>query len=527
MSWELLISSDDFGQRAALLEDGRLADYGQEGVDDADAARVGSIWRGRVSKVSSGMHAAFVDLGIPGAPQAFLSANELVAAGAKVPGRPDIAGVIKQGSTIVVQVVREASGSKGPRVSMSPSLTGAYSLLAPFEHTLSGTSRSLPGPDRTRLRELVPQLEERAAEQLTSELAGTRLVPARGFAPGVVLRTSAAGISQEDLEADVRLLAARFARIYRAACADGGPVCIAEGDGLADRALRRALACGAEALCVDDESLRDRLRSLISDLPEASRPRLTLEHPDPGTDLFTAHGLGNPEESLLGRVVTLSSGVWLAIDATEALTVIDVNSGHASSAGGSAKGNRALGVDLEAADEVARQIAARNITGALVIDFISLRSTRDRRQVSARLREALSRLGIQAGVGEMGSAGLVEVTRRGGAQPLAEQLTQACGCCGAPHGELTDQALFDFFGRKLLRVLATHVSSKAATVGVGSRLFPLVASPTRDLAALVERRLGMRVWFSELTPEQWETVRGHAADPLFADASFEVLSWGR
>ena len=227
MSRELLVSVDRLGMRTAIAADGKLVSYDFEQTasplgtaPDVDAAQVGSVWRARVDKVVPGMHAAFLSIGQPVAPQAFLSAGELVAAGAKVGGRPDVASVVSPGRTVVVQVLREAQGQKGPRVTMSPSFTGAYAVLAPFDARLSGMARSMREQQRTRLKPLIPKLEAAAARVMAEQLEGTGLVPARGFAPGVVLRISAADAEEASIIADVEMLARKWSRIWKAGAQD-------------------------------------------------------------------------------------------------------------------------------------------------------------------------------------------------------------------------------------------------------------------------------------------------------------------
>lgn len=521
MTRELLISRDCIGTRTLLLDDGCIVgfDFDDGQADDGDAALVGSVWRGRVADVAPGMHAAFVDLGIPGAPPAFLSAGELVAGAAHVPGRPDIAGVVSRGRMVPVQVVREAAGKKGPRVSMSPSLSGTYCVLAPFDSSLSGVSRSAAAASRGKLRDLVPKLEEAVAACMAELLADTGLVPASGLHPGVVLRTSAVGASAAAIEADALSLARRWARTWRRAAQDGKPALIEPADDLVQRTLRGAGLGPDDAVLTDDRELLPVLRDLVGDLPEPARPTLALEDDAPG-GLFAAHGCSDPEERLLARTVALDDGATLVIERTEALTVIDVNAGHGAGGARRDKGSDALKVNLASADEIARQLVARGITGAVVIDFVTLRSRQDAKAVCAQLRDGFKRLGAQAAVSEMSGSGLVEVTRKGAGASLLQRLTQSCRCCGEANGELTDTALLALFERKAVRELSPAACSEGIRVLVGQRLADLLAKPDCQSGARISARLGCPVGFAAADGNRLP----HVADSLLADTAFALES---
>ncbi len=496
------------------------------------APLMGSIWRARVESVAPAMHAAFVDLGCKDTLAAFLSAGELVVAGAKLPGRPDIAHLIKPGSNVIVQVTREASGSKGPRISMSPSLTGVFCVLAPFDERIAGVSRSMPATERSRLHAMLPRLTSSAVEALSQQMTAHGCpLPARGVRPGVVLRTTAIEADEEAIEDDIRALAVRWAILLARGLADGAPRCIAPADDLVSRAIRDAVVGGVARIVVDDRARLRQVRDLLDGFPGSMRPDLELAIGADATDVFRGCGVPEPEVEFLSRRRGLASGAWLAFDRTEALTVVDVNAGHACAVPAGCHERKtseglALSVNLEAVSEVARHVVARGITGAIVIDFIGLGEASARRKVVSALRDALSTLGAGAQVSAMSALGLVEVGRRGGAASLDVRLCEPCTGCGALGRRLTDEALVMLAERRIRRLAAQHHAAGDLLIGVSERLMALLSEPqyNSEVAPMATSALSATIDFAVLDGPALAKGRQGEGDVLFDDLVLEVLS---
>jgi ribonuclease G len=273
------------------------------------------------------------------------------------------------------------------------------------------------------------------------------------------------------------------------------------------------------------------VKDMFDGFPAAMRPDLELLTGAEVVDVFRTCGVPEPEIEFLSRVSVLASGAWLAFDRTEALTVVDVNTGHASAASTGCHGQRtddslALSVNLEAAREVARHIVARGITGAIVVDFIGLGEASSRRKVVSTLRDALSVLGADAQVGAMSALGLVEVGRRGGAASLDSRLCESCPACGAMGRRLTDMALIMLAERRIRRIVAQRPAAGDLLIGVSERLMALLAQPqyTLKVTPTAISGVGVTINFAALSGSAPTEGRRGEGDVLFDDLALEVLS---
>jgi ribonuclease E len=375
---------------------------------------VGNIYLGKVRNVLPGMEAAFVDFGAP-------KNGVVYAADVKVPTefgkrRPRIEEVVKEGDEILVQVVKDAMGAKGARLTGTPSLPGRYLVLVP-DSDAQGISRRLPDAERQRLREIIAKVK-----------------PA-GF--GVIVRTAALHASAEEIAADIHRLLKVWDEIQESAKSGGAPRLVYEEPDLLIRVIREHFTAEFRRLLIDDKAAYETVLSYL----RSTAPDLVAKvhlYEDEELGLFERYHVEDQLRKALDRKVYLPSGGHLVIDRTEALTVIDVNTGKF--VGSSSLEETVLQNNLEAADEIGRQLRLRDIGGIIVIDFIDMEEEEHQRMVLRRLREALARDKTRTQVFEVSHLGLVEMTRKNVSAGLLETFSEPCPTCGGRGVVLHEEA---------------------------------------------------------------------------------------
>lgn len=404
----MIVREQDGLNQIAVLEDGLLVEHYV--ARHTQASMVGNIYIGRVQNVLPSMEAAFVDLGK--GRNAVLYAGEVNWDAAGMEGRPRrIEDALSSGDTVLVQVTKDPIGHKGARLTSQITLAGRYLVLVPGG-TMTGISRKLPDTERARLKKILK-----------------RVVP---DSAGVIVRTAAEGASEEQLAADVKRLVDQWASIdKRAKAVLGGsgkaPVLLKGEPELALRVVRdvfnedfrQLVVAGAEAW----RTISEYVTELSPDLADRLRHWVEPE------DVFTAHRVDEQLAKGFDRKVWLPSGGTLVIDRTEAMTVIDVNTGRYTGAGGTLE-ETVTRNNLEAAEEIVRQLRLRDIGGMVVIDFVDMVLESNRDLVLRRLVECLGRDRTRHQVTEVTSLGLVQMTRKRVGQGLVEAFSTPCDCCG-------------------------------------------------------------------------------------------------
>jgi ribonuclease E len=368
------------------------------------ASVVGNIYLGKVRNVLPGMEAAFVDFGAT-------KNGVLYAADVKVDQsrfgnrQPRIEDVLKEGDEVLVQVAKDAMGAKGARLTGLPSLAGRYLVLVPDSDS-QGISRRLPENERLRLREVLTQVK-----------------PA-GY--GVIVRTAAMYASAEEIAADIDRLVKVWEQIVTDSANGGAPRRVYEEPDLLIRVIREHFTGDFRRLLIDNsdayEQVLSYLRSTAPDLV-AKVSNYNEELP-----LFERYHVEDQLRRALDRKVYLPSGGHLVIDRTEALTVIDVNTGRF--VGSSNLEDTVLQNNLEAAEEIGRQLRLRDIGGIIVIDFIDMEIEVNQQKVLRRLRETLAKDKTRTQVFDVSHLGLVEMTRKNVSAGLLESFSEPCPNCG-------------------------------------------------------------------------------------------------
>jgi len=386
----------------AVLEDDILVEHYVS--HQADQSIAGNVYLARVQNVLPGMEAAFVDIG-PGR-NAVLYAGEVNWDAASLKGKPRrIELALKPGDTIMVQVTKDPMGHKGARVTSQISLAGRYLVFLPGGG-VTGISRRLPDTERTRLKKLLREV-----------------IPSDA---GVIVRTAAEGASEEELRADVERLKRQWQGIEEAAKGGKAPQLLRGEPDMAIRVVRDIFNGDFESLTIQGEDTWNSLSAYIGQVAPDLLGRLDRYTGD--RDVFEQSRIDDQLQKGLARKVWLPSGGSLVIDRTEAMTVIDVNTGKFVGKGGTLEETMTLN-NLEAAEEIVRQLRLRDIGGIIVIDFVDMLLESNRDRVLRRLVECLSRDRTKHQVAEVTSLGLVQMTRKRVGQGLVEAFSETCGHC--------------------------------------------------------------------------------------------------
>jgi len=398
---------------------------------------VGNIYKGRVDNVLPGLEAAFVDIGLD--KNGFLHVDEIVLPGVEQAKRgrgssgPRITDLLKPGQEIVVQVVKDPLKTKGARLSMEVTIAGRYMVYAPTGEGV-GVSRRLEDAERDRLRKEAKQLN----------LGGG----------GAIIRTAAHGATRADFERELQYLFKLNEVLEKRVRETIAPALVFQEADLSVRVVRDIFSEHFERAIVDDPKQHHRLVSFFTRTAPELVDRVELYE---GTEapLFEAYGVDPVIEGMLERRVDLPSGGYLVIDYAEALTVIDVNTGSFTGKGKSARLEDTITkTNLEAAEEVVRQLRLRDIGGIIVIDFIDMARSRNRDAVLKVLRKALDEDRTKTFVVEISPLGLVEMTRQNVTDGVREIMTKPCAVC---HGEgvvKSEETIAIEFARHLRHMVA-------------------------------------------------------------------------
>jgi ribonuclease E len=405
----------------AMLEGRSLVEhFVSRSADDTNQID-GNVYRGRVQNVLPGMEAAFIDIGIP--KNAVLYRGDVRYDREDIEGgasqQPRIEDVLKAGQTILCQVTKNPIGAKGARLTQEVSLPGRFAVLVPNSSAF-GISKRLGDNERRRLRRIIDEVKP----------AGH----------GMIVRTAAEGVSAEELQRDVTSLLDQWNIIEAEAKRSDAPGLLYREPELSVRILREELNPEYRAVVIDDPALFEQVRDYV----RAVSPELSdrVEYYDPeveGLPIFERYHVHEQLHKALDRKVWLPSGGSLIIERTEALTVIDVNTGK--NVGKTNLEETVYRNNLEAAEEVARQLRLRDIGGIIVIDFIDMEIRENRDKVAASLRNALARDKTRTQVFDISELGLVEMTRKRVSEGLLETLSTECAVCGGRGVTLDDSVL--------------------------------------------------------------------------------------
>ena len=392
--------------RVALVDGQKLFDLDIE--SPGHESKKANIYKGRITRIEPSLEAAFVDYGAER--HGFLPLKEIARdyfpANYTYQGRPNIKEVLNEGQEVIVQVDKEERGNKGAALTTFISLAGSYLVLMPNNPRAGGISRRIEGEERTQLKAALSTLE----------------LP-QGM--GLIVRTAGVGKSAEELEWDLNVLLNHWSAVKEAADAAEAPFLIHQESNVIARAIRDYLRRDIGEILIDSPKIFDRARDHI----KLVRPDFLsrVKRYEGEVPLFSHYQIESQIESAFQREVRLPSGGSIVIDPTEALTSIDINSARATKGGDIEE--TALQTNLEAADEIARQLRLRDLGGLVVIDFIDMTPVRHQREVENRLREAVRMDRARVQIGRISRFGLLEMSRQRLSPSLAEASHHVCPRC--------------------------------------------------------------------------------------------------
>jgi ribonuclease G len=525
----LVVNAEGPEIRVAVVEDGALAEFFVE--RKRDRGLVGNIFRGKVTRVLPGMQAAFVDLGSKVERAAFLYVADVLGSGEErklfedssidsddgdespegaasriARSRKQLAArkiedLLKPGQNVLVQVVKDPIGLKGARVTGYISLPGRYSVFMPHVEQIGVSRRIGSDKERRRLRDLVNS--------------------ARPKGSGFIVRTAAEDASDQELRDDVDFLARLWAEISRREEDLRGAGLVYADLDLALRVVRDLLREDTAEVVIDDEEQFDRVRKFTM----AFLPRFTdrIKRYDGRRPVFDAHHIEPALRQAMSRRVPLKSGGSLVIDQGEALTAIDVNTGSFTNTGSGNLEDTVTANNLEACEEVARQLRLRNIGGIIVVDFVDMDKEGNRRKVWDAFQKALSRDRARTNVTKISELGLVEMTRKRTRESLVQLLTEPCPTCeGAGVVKSVTTVAYEIL--REVRRSGMHVDNDKIDLECAPRVAEVLQKQERDYLDHLEKRfqkkievIGQKGW----KPDQFR-VAGKMSTEIAAQAAAEV-----
>ncbi len=416
---EIVVNAEKLETRVAVVEDGHLEEFQVE--HPSNERLVGSIYKGRIQNLEHDLQAAFVDIGLK--KNAFLHYWDMFPddesrlddedpdTAQRVPRRKrytneQIAKRFAPGTEIIVQVTKGPIGTKGPRITASLSIPGRYLVMMPG-CKLRGVSRKIgDAKERQRLKKILDRLP------LPDNI-------------GLIVRTIGAGASKRAFVRDLRGLLSVWEDLQANIRDKPCPSCVYQEPDLIERVVRDYLTEDIDRVTIDDEASYDRIRAVAARISRRSRG--LIHHYDGDQPIFDAKGVERQIEEAFRRKVNLKSGGYLVIDETEALIAIDVNTGRHKGKG--SQEDAILEVNLEAVDEVARQLRLRNVGGLVVVDLIDMKSRKHQAAVYKAMKAAVKRDRARTNVLPLSELGLMEMTRQRQEESLLAQTYETCPYC--------------------------------------------------------------------------------------------------
>ncbi len=499
MSKELVINSTESETRVALLEDGIVVEFFMERGNHLNIS--GNIYKGRVQRVLPGMQAAFVDLGLDQA--AFIYVNDVVpgvmqeikeleevfdepspaeedASGSPVeepafvsdfgPSRTvNIGDLITEGQELLVQVAKSPIGSKGARVTTRISLPGRFLVLMPTVDHVGVSKRIVEEGERTRLKELVLSLRKEKV--------------------GFIVRTAAESIEAHKLEKEMNLLVSLWCRIQENFNNVPAPMLLHRDMTVALRAVRDYLTHEADRVIVDADPVYNEIVAFIDQIMPGMKDsveRYTGKEP-----LFDAYNIEGDLFRALKKKVWLKSGGYIIIEPTEALVVIDVNTGRY--VGKHNFEETVYKTNLEAAREIAYQIRLRNLGGIIIIDFIDMAKESNREKVFNIFKEYLERDKNKMTILPFSELGLIQMTRKRTRNSIISMLCEPCFYCDGDGYLLSRQTICYNIYREILRETQADISGEKLTVKVHPDIAELLHGEESNVIVSLERRLRTQI----------------------------------
>ena len=500
----LINATHDEELRVALVDGQKLYDLDIE--SRSREQKKANIYKARVTRVEPSLEAAFVDYG--GNRHGFLPLKEISreyfsSAPSKIKGRINVQDVVKEGLEIIVQVDKEERGNKGAALTSFYSLAGRYLVLMPNNPRAGGISKRIEGEERDELKEALSSLD----------------IPKN---MGVIIRTAGLGRSAKELQWDLNYLIQLNEAISKAAAGRKSPFLIYQESDVITRAVRDNLRDDVTEILVDTEEAQSQATDFIEQVMPQYKNRIKLYDSD--VPLFNRYQIEGQIETAFQREVRLPSGGSLVIDPTEALVSIDINSARATR--GSDIEETALNTNLEAADEICRQLRLRDIGGLIVIDFIDMTSVRNQRAIENKMREALEVDRARIQIGRISKFGLMEMSRQRLRASLGETSGIVCPRC-AGLGSIRDVESTALAVIRIVEEEALKETSSEIRAFLPIAISSFLLNEKRNILSEIEQRNKVRIVVvpePEMQTPHYRVERIRENDSDETTASYEMSS---
>ncbi|MGE0546496.1 MAG: ribonuclease E/G [Kofleriaceae bacterium] len=521
----LVVNAEGPEIRVAVVEEGALAEFFVE--RKRDRGIVGNIYRGKVTRVLPGMQAAFVDLGPKVERAAFLYVADVLGSGEerklfedaetddadespegaasriarsrKQLAQRKIEDLLRPGDTVVCQVVKDPIGLKGARVTGYISLPGRYSVFMPHVAQVGVSRRIGSDKERRRLRDLVNEVRPKGS--------------------GFIVRTAAEDANDQELRDDVDFLARLWAQIEAREQEQRGPGLVYADLDLSLRVVRDLLREDTSEVVIDDEDQYERVRKFTM----AFLPRFAerIKRYDSRRPIFDHHHIEPALRLAVSRRVPLRSGGSLVIDQGEALTAIDVNTGSFTNTGSGNLEDTVTANNLEACEEVARQLRLRNIGGIIVVDFVDMDKEGNRRKVWDAFQKALAKDRARTNVTKISELGLVEMTRKRTRESLVQLLTEPCPTCeGAGVVKSVTTVAYEIL--REVRRSGSLVDNDKIDIEAAPRVAEILSKFEREYLDNLEKRFQKKI---EVVPQKgWKPDQFRVAGKMSTDIAAEAAA---
>ncbi|MDR1191827.1 MAG: Rne/Rng family ribonuclease [Verrucomicrobiales bacterium] len=481
---EIVINIEPLESRVAMLEGGVLEEFSIE--RDSDRSISGNLYKGKVSNIEPALKALFVDIGTEknaflhywdAIPAALDSGVERIERGGKSARHKkitanDIPKLYPPGADIIVQVSKGPIGTKGARITTNISLAGRYMVLMPFSDQFGISRKIEDSAERKRLR------------QILFDLA----VP-EGM--GVILRTAGEGMKARYFVRDLAILVERWQHISADLDRTEAPALLLEEPDIVERTVRDFLTDDIDRIVVDHLETADRIKKLVGAISKRSEKKVVF-HQEP-VPVFEKYQVNKQVENAFRRMVWLKSGAYLVIDETEALVAIDVNTGR--NKGGDDTDRTLVNTNLEAAEEVARQLRLRNIGGLIIVDFIDMKARRDQNEVVRRFKEHLKRDKAKTHVLPISPLGIMEMTRQRVQESISRSLYMECPACKGRGMVKTPESMSVEIQRELSRILGKYAEVHDLRVILHPKILDRLRTEDEALLVDLERKFACKLVF--------------------------------
>lgn len=468
MKKEIIVKHNEDETMVAVTEDHQLVEIYFERAENMSI--MGNIYKGKVENVLPGMQAAFVNMGEP--KNGFLYVNDAVPREMDEEGNileteSSIEQVLRSGQELLVQIMKEPVGTKGARITTHPTIPGRFAVLMPTVKYVGISRRIEDEIERNRLKTLM------------GEILGGKM--------GAIIRTSAAGISREELESDVKMLMRQWYRIQQKSLKSSAPALIHKDYTLLERMVRDVFVGEISCIYADSADTRDKLRDILDFFVPQDKDKVVVST----RDIMQVNDLNAQLERALKNKVWLKCGGYLIMEQMEALTVIDVNTGKY--VGENNLENTVFKTNIEAATEIAKQLRLRNIGGIIIIDFIDMRDEADKLEIISHLEKELKKDRIKTNILGLTQLGLLEMTRKKNGKVLSSVLMKDCVFCGGRGKVYSEESVYIRLKKEIYQVAA-----EATTDGIYVEANPTVAAYLIGVGGVsmanLEKQVGKKIF---------------------------------